>query len=75
VKLPAHRAGLAGHLPVTSTCSVLTFFPLTLPLSPCLPAGRRWGEGGVRGNFKYLWLGFLIIRAKLVPNCVEYGII
>jgi len=22
----------------------------TLPLSPCLPAGRRWGEGGGEGK-------------------------
>jgi len=37
---PVYKAGLAGHLPVASTCSVLTFCPLNLPLSPL---GKRKG--------------------------------
>jgi len=28
----------------------LNSIPLFLPLSPCLPAGRRWGEGGASGS-------------------------
>ncbi len=30
--------------------SAFYLVPHTLPLSPCLPAGRRWGEGGGEGD-------------------------
>jgi len=30
--------------------------PLTLPLSPCLPAGRHWGEGGDEGKIPNIFV-------------------
>jgi hypothetical protein len=47
-------------------CSVIEdgFDPFTLPLFPCLPAGRRWGEGGVRENFKYFCLDSYTLKSE-----------
>src|SRR4030042_2158342 len=39
---------------------LLTVCALPHTLPPLPTAGRRWGEGKVRGNFKCLWLGFCL---------------